>query len=129
LTSLYPIPPPSIDSGSSSVSDSDDETDVVSSALDDLQKATGMTLGTSIPDALSKAKQSRGEKKARKVGREGGKDDTVSTSRDVHSPTLHSYSLRLFSTLLSPPPLSPFLPPFFLQGDDEARPEKLSWHH
>ena len=40
---------------------------MVSSALDDLQKATGMTLGTSIPDALSKAKQSRGEKKARKV--------------------------------------------------------------
>ena len=51
----------------SSVSDSDDETQMVSSALDDLQKATGMTLGTSIPDALSKAKQSRGEKKARKV--------------------------------------------------------------
>ena len=36
--------------------------------LEEIQKATGMSLGgASIPDALSKAKQSRGEKKARKV--------------------------------------------------------------
>lgn len=68
LVSLNPHPLSLPVSGSSSASESDDEADVAGTALEDLQKATGMTLGASIPDALSKAKQSRGEKKARKVG-------------------------------------------------------------
>ena len=49
------------------MSESDDEGDMTGTAMDDLQKA-GMSLGAGIPDALSKAKQSRAEKKARKVG-------------------------------------------------------------
>jgi hypothetical protein len=52
----------------SSVSESDeDEADMnaATSTLNELQKAAGSLSG--VADALSKAKQSRGEKKARKV--------------------------------------------------------------
>ena len=47
------------------MSESDEEPNMAGSTLDEFQK--GMALGAGIPDALSKAKQSRGEKKARKV--------------------------------------------------------------
>ena len=55
----------------SSISDSEeeDETEVNTAALSELQKATGSPAGGTggATDPLSKAKQSRGEKKARKV--------------------------------------------------------------
>ena len=63
-----PLSSPSRVDSASSVSESDeDEADMnaASSTLSELQKAAGSLSG--VADALSKAKQSRGEKKARKV--------------------------------------------------------------
>ena len=63
-----PLSPPSRVDSASSVSESDeDEADMnaATSTLNELQKAAGSLSG--VADALSKAKQSRGEKKARKV--------------------------------------------------------------
>lgn len=58
---------PSPESASSVSESDDDETDMTVTSLDEFQKAAGPLAAGGIPDALTKAKQSRGEKKARKV--------------------------------------------------------------
>ena len=65
----------------SSVSESDDdEPDMNSATLSELQKAAGSLGGAGgVTDPLSKAKQSRGEKKARKVCDNDPSPQVVST--------------------------------------------------
>lgn len=61
---LLPLSPES----ASSVSESDDdETEMNVTSLEEFHKTAGPLAAGGIPDALTKAKQSRGEKKARKV--------------------------------------------------------------